>query len=219
MQSKGYLISFEGQDACGKSTLVQELAKYFLANGYTVYTVDEFSQSIVGNYLRILLTQDKFLRFGQDVKSSFTETLFITADLYFQHEIEIMPRLRDQVIVLKDRHVDTIFACQIPKIVKDYPEIKYENLYDWVERKLSFITFPDLTFFLTLPLDIQIERIKSRGEAVSDSDIQIFKEREKIYRELASKYTDRIVVYENIKSIEMAVLEIGLIVKNHFYLV
>jgi len=73
---KGYLVSFEGQDqdASGKSELIHRVESILRRKGYETVVVEEFSISPMGDYLRELLTSDKFLRFGKKVSTAFSGT-------------------------------------------------------------------------------------------------------------------------------------------------
>jgi len=146
--------------------------------------------------------------------SAFTETMLVASDMYFQDEQEIRPILKEGNIVLKERHVDTLFACQIPKIMEDYPEYEYGELHNWIMQISNKLYVPDTTFLLNIHRDTQIARIKNRGETVSNEDLRVFDEREEIYRELAKKHKDRIILFDNNKSIEEATIEIADIITS-----
>ncbi len=206
--NRGYLVSFEGQDATGKTELLYRVNYALRKRGYETSVVEEFSNSPIGNYLRELLTRDKFLRMQNDIPTAFSGAMYVIADLYYQDEHEIKPKLNEGKIVLKERHIDSLFACEIPKIRDEYPHITTELLYNWIESVSTHLYIPDLSFLLIVPEDILIERIRSRGESVSDEDLRVFAEREKIYRRLAEKHKDRIVVFDNNKEIEKVVEEI-----------
>jgi len=213
MKQKGYFISLEGQDASGKSTIMRAVCDLLGQEGYKVKIVEEFSTSTIGDYIRSLLAKDKFIRFRTGRRSAFIETMLIIADLYYQDEMEILPLLADGTTVLKERHIDSIFACQIPKIADDYPGLTYEYLYGWITDLTRFLLVPNLTFLLSLPRKIQIERIKSRGENVSDEDLRVFEQREIIYTDLALKHKGRIVIFDNNKTLRDASIEIASIIK------
>jgi len=53
--------------------------------------------------------------------------MYVIADLYYQDEHEIKSKLNEGKIVLKERHVDSLFACEIPKIRDEYPHISIES--------------------------------------------------------------------------------------------
>ncbi len=201
---KGYLISFEGKDASGKSELLYQVNKSLKCLGYKTKIVEEFSKSEIGNYIRKLLSKDKFLRFGYSMSTALTETMYVITDLYYQDEIEIKPALEKGKIVLKERHIDTLFACQIPKIMDDYKKSRYDELHQWIRDTTSNLYTPDLTFLLTIPIGVMKARLKDREEPVSDGDLKVFEEREKIYEQLTREHKERIDVFDNDRSIEEA---------------
>ena len=208
MKNRGYLVSFEGQDASGKTELLHRVNYALRKARYETSVVEEFSNSPTGEYLRELLTKDKFLRLQSKMPTAFSGAMYVIADLYYQDEHEIRPKLNEGKIVLKERHVDSLFACEIPKIRDEYPHITTELLNNWMESISTYLYKPDLTFLLIVPEDILLERIRSRGESVSDEDLRIFAEREKIYRLRAEKHKNRIIVFDNDKEIEKAVEDI-----------
>lgn len=214
--NNGYLVSFEGQDASGKTELLHRVDDVLKRNRYKTNVVEEFSNFETGKYLKKLLSENKFLRFGKGISSAFTETMLIASDLYFQNEQEIMPALKKGNIVLKERHVDTLFACQIPKIKEDYPAYDYNELYGWIRQISNKLYAPDMTFLLIVPEDVRIKRIEERGENVSDEDIRVFEEREKIYRRLAEENKNRIIQFDNSKSIEKSTNEVADIIIHKY---
>ncbi|MFZ1812276.1 MAG: dTMP kinase [Candidatus Saccharimonadales bacterium] len=183
---EGLLLSFEGQDGSGKSTLLELVGATLQENGHKVEIVPEFSERVIGSYLVNQLTENKFLRMNRDGASALTETLYIVADLYSQDEFDIKPALAQGKIVLKERHLDSIFACQIPKILADYPDRREGELTGWLDSLCSSLKEPDLTVFLDVP-EIELRnRIVGRGEAISESDITVFKSRQAIYDRIAT---------------------------------
>ena len=91
-------------------------------------------------------------------------------------------------------------ACQIPKIIDDYPSSDGEQLFQWITSASSRITEPDLTFLLDVDSEILKERIIKRGEQVSESDIVVFKRRKAIYDRLASENKKRWITFPNNRS-------------------
>lgn len=180
------LLSFEGQDGSGKSTLLELVGAALEENGYAVEIVPEFSERVIGSYLVNQLTENKFLRMNRDGTSALTETLYIVADLYSQDEFDIKPALAQGKVVLKERHLDSIFACQFPNILADYPDIKEGELTEWLNSLCSNLKEPDLTVFLDVPETELRNRIIGRGEALSESDIAVFKSRQAIYDRIAA---------------------------------
>ena len=99
---RGYLVSFEGHDASGKTELLHRVNYDLRKRGYETSIVEEFSNSILGNYLRELLTKDKFLRLQNNIPTAFSGAMYVIADLYYQDEHEIKPRLNEGKLYLKN---------------------------------------------------------------------------------------------------------------------
>lgn len=194
---KGLFVTFDGHDGSGKSTLLRLTAEWLVAESISMIIVPEFSTNIVGEFLKNILKKNKFLRLSEVNPSAFTETLYVLADLYSQDEMEIRPAIKQGKIILKERHADSILACQIPKILDDYPLKDSERLFNWLKQTLDYLTKPDLSFFLQVKDEILKERIKARGEQVCINDFSIFKKRQAIYNRLAFDNRKRWIALNN----------------------
>jgi len=182
---KGLLVTFEGQDGSGKSTLLRLVETSAREKGLTIVAVSEFSDRVIGKFLQETLTQNKFLRLNDSGPSALTETMYVLSDLYSQDEFEIVPALRQGAVVIKERHVDSIVACQLPKIAADYPQSDAERMFRWLQQACGQLTQPGLTVFLRVSDEKLKDRIEGRGEQVAESDLAVFKERQVIYDRLA----------------------------------
>lgn len=177
----GLLVVFEGQDGAGKSTLLALTAQRLSEDGYPVVLVPEFSSNVLGEYLKKTLEENKFLRLNANGPSAFTETMYVISDLYSQDELEIQPAIKSGKIVLKERHVDSILACQTPKIMGDYYQEKFGSLMQWLVDATRYLTKPGLKVFLEVNKDLLQDRIIQRGESISEEDLIVFDKRQKIY--------------------------------------
>ena len=193
----GLLITFEGQDGSGKSTLLQLTAELLRQKGVLVVVIPEFSNNVVGNFLRASLEKNKFLRLDFPGPTAFTETMYVLSDLCSQDESEIKPAIHKGFLVLKERHVDSIFACQIPKIIDDYPASDVEQLFTWLAHASSMLTHPNMTFFLDVGKELMVKRINARGEYVSKDDLIVFGYRQVIYDRLAKSNQARWINFPN----------------------
>jgi len=180
----GLLVVFEGQDGAGKSTLLTLTAEQLNKDGYPIVVVPEFSLNVLGEYFKKLLKENKFLRLNTSEPSALTETMYVLADLYSQDELEIKPAVKSGKIVLKERHIDSILACQIPKIMDDYSSEKVSSLLSWLIESSSYLTKPDLRLFLEVNKKLLQKRIIERGGSVSKDDLRIFGKRQEIYSQL-----------------------------------
>ncbi len=188
---KGLLVTFEGQDGSGKSTLLQLVETQLQQKGLPVLVVPEFSSRVVGKFLQETLTRNKFLRLNDSGPSALTETMYLLSDLYSQDEFEIKPALQQGKVIIKERHVDSILACQLPKISDDYAQSDTEQMFQWLHQSCSQLTQPDLTVFLRVSDEELKKRIKARGEQATESDFAVFRKRQAIYDRLAAENQHR----------------------------
>ncbi len=182
---KGLLITFEGQDGSGKSTLLKLVGAQLKQENFSVLIVPEFSSRVLGKFLQQILIQNKFLRLNSAGPSALTETMYVLSDLYSQDEFEIRLALQQGKVVIKERHLDSILACQLPKIAEDYPESDTERLFQWLYQTCRQLTEPDMTVFLRVSDKELKKRIESRDEQVTERDFAVFEKRQMIYDRLA----------------------------------
>ena len=106
-EKKGYFISFEGSDGCGKSTQVRLLTQRLAQNGHDVLLTREPGGSAVGEQVREILLSNA--NAGMD---NMTEALLYAA-ARAQHVREVIrPALRAGRLVVSDRYVDSSLAYQ-----------------------------------------------------------------------------------------------------------
>ncbi|MBU1038818.1 deoxynucleoside kinase [Patescibacteria group bacterium] len=215
---KGLLVSLEGQDASGKSEILKLLLRELDNRKVPVVVVSEFSSNVLGNFIKKILGENKFFRLNTCGPSALTETMYVISDLYSQDELEIGPALKEGKVIIKERHIDSIFACQIPKIIDDYPGSNPEYLFKWLEQSLKKLRRPNLTFFLDVKKEILKNRIVGRGEEVSAVDLRVFQKRQNIYNKLALKNRGRWLNIKNNGRPMESVKEISDIIIDKFKL-
>lgn len=113
------LIAFEGQDAAGKSALLAAVHEGLRHAGIEALAVEEFSNSPYGQRLVEAVARDKFLRpVDGEPATLLTRVLDEVADLYYLDECVIGPALARGLVVLKDRHADTILYALEPLLMR-----------------------------------------------------------------------------------------------------
>lgn len=117
--------------------------------------------------------------------------MYVLSDLYSQDEFEIVPALRNGAVVVKERHVDSILACQLPKITDDYLQGNAEQIVQWLRQTCNQPTQPDLTVFLNVSDETLQRRIEARGEQATENDFAVFRKRQEIYDRLAVENRSR----------------------------
>lgn len=212
---KGLLVTFEGQDGSGKSTLLRLVAEDLEVKKIPTIIVPEFSSNVVGEFLKSIIRKNKFLRLNEPKPTAFTETLYVLADLYSQDELDIRPAIEQGKVVLKERHVDSVLACQIPKIIDDYPLEDEKRLFEWLEQSSTNLIEPDLTFFLQARDEVLKDRIEARSEFTDRNDFIVFRKRMAIYSRIADKKRERWVFLNNEGSFLDSVHAIVAAIQNH----
>lgn len=212
---KGLLVIFEGQDGSGKSTLLRLVAEELEVKKISTIVVPEFSSNVVGEFLKSIIKKNKFLRLNELRPTAFTETMYALADLYSQDELDIRPAIEQKKVVLKERHVDSILACQIPKIIDDYPLEKEKRLFEWLEQASVNLLEPNLTFFLQVRDEMLKDRIEARGELTDKNDFIVFRKRMAIYSRIANKKRKRWIILNNEGSFSESVHTIVANIQRH----
>ncbi len=183
--SKTFFISFEGIDACGKSTQVKLLLNQMNKSSNNTILVREPGGSIISERIREILL-DKNLH----EMSERTEALLMTASRSQLTYEKILENLNSGKNVISDRFSDSTLAYQGGGRNIDL---------EWLIKLNKFATFdlePDITFLIDLHPEeaqkrkhLQQDRIEGAG-----LDFQI-KVRDS-YLDIAKRFQDRIVLID-----------------------
>jgi len=137
----GKLVIVEGIDGSGKSTQIDLVRKWLIAQGYAVAYSEWNSSPIVSDVTR---TGKK----GR-LLSPLTFSLIHAADFADRYYRYILPALEAGAIVLVDRYVYTAFARDAARGVDR----------GWLRKTYSFATVPTVAFYFRVPLDEALKRI------------------------------------------------------------
>ncbi len=144
---KGLLVSFEGTEGSGKSTLIQEVFLMLKKKGYQVIQTREPGGSPLAEKIRKIL-----LHSSMDPKTE----LFLYEAARTEHlATSIRPALLEGAIVLCDRFTDSTLAYQAHARGLPWKEVKALN-----QIATSGLD-PDLTFFLDIPPEIGLKRAQN----------------------------------------------------------
>lgn len=91
----GKLIAFDGPNGAGKSTLIREVQARLSEMNINVHVTKEPSDSKIGT----------FTRNTAELFSGNTLACLVAADRYAHIEREILPRLKQETIVITDRYI------------------------------------------------------------------------------------------------------------------
>jgi dTMP kinase len=164
------LVTFEGIDGSGKSSLAKEVYGRLKARGVDAILTSEPTKGWVGDAVR------KGIDEGLD---PLTQALLFLADRA-AHAPQIRTWLEEGKVVLCDRYADSTFAYQgvaMEGILPDPP--------DWLRRVgAPFTLSPDLTFLLVLEPREALARIAGRRRTLYEKEAYLARVQQR-YRALA----------------------------------
>ncbi len=204
----GLFITFEGGDACGKSTQVKLFKEYVVTrkDKDDFVFVREPGGTGLGEKIRELL-----LSYEEDSPVPKAELLLFLASRAQLFEKVISPAISEGKIVVADRFYDSTIAYQgFAREIFDAEEILKLN-------KLILGKFkPNLTFYLKIKPEIAFKR-KNSGENLDRMEKEALAFHQKVYEGyqfISKKEKERFVVLDATKSIEELHNEIVASVEN-----
>jgi dTMP kinase len=161
MAKKGKFIVIDGTDGSGKATQVSLLIKHLKQDGYKVKTVDfpEYYSNFFGKFIGHCLSEQYYNWTNIHPKIA---SIAYAADRW-ESSSKIREWLEKGYIVLANRYVS---ANQIHQGGKIANVKKREAFMDWLaemEYKVFKIPKPDLTVYLSLPIEMVLKLIKDRN--------------------------------------------------------
>lgn len=165
------LITFEGIDGSGKTTLIKHVEEYLKSkNLNTLITYEPFDKDI-----RNLIKSGNYLPKA--------ELALFMADRVQHIEQVIFPALKENIIVLCDRFIDSTIAYQFggngisPDVIK--------AMY----KLLNYPIYPERTYYLDIPVSEAMFRISNRYSKEYDKyDYQSYE----FYQNIQVGYTQAI---------------------------
>lgn len=151
----GRLITIEGIDGSGKSSVAQSLVKCLEERDRTVLLTKEPGGTELGGTLRTILHTQK------DRVGDVAEFLLFAADRAQHFEQIIIPALAKGTIVISDRMADSSLAYQGYGRGLDCDMIKKIN--EWAMQYQT----PDLVMYLRLDPASAHERVRARHQALT----------------------------------------------------
>jgi dTMP kinase len=185
----GRFITFEGGEACGKSTQIQRLAERFRELGRTVRVLREPGGTPLGEKIRHLLKHDPD---GRGMAAE-TELLLMNASRAELVRQVIRPALAAGEIVLSDRFYDSTTAYQASG--RQLAASAVSSVIDFAVGA----TRPDLTLLLHLPRTEALHRLRQRNAETAPVEDRFESEKEAFflrveagYRAVAAAEPDRV---------------------------
>jgi dTMP kinase len=149
--STGLLITIEGIDGSGKTTLIENIAKQLQAQKIPLLTTKEPGGTQLGQQLRTILQTQPVAVCPK------AEFLMFAADRAQHFEQLIMPALAQGTMVISDRMGDSSVVYQGYGRGLDISLIKTINA--WAMNSIQ----PAITFYLRIDLEQAEKRVKARN--------------------------------------------------------
>ncbi len=187
---KGFFITFEGADGCGKTTQIKLLNEWLNKKNYkTIVTLEPGATDLGKNLRQILLHYEKPV-------SDEAEMFMYLADRAQHAQMIIKPALEDKTIVLCDRYTDSTVAYQ--GYGRNGNIEKINTLNEIATKGLK----SDLTLLFDVESEIAQSRLGKTKDRLESQGIQFHKKVRNGYLELAKQNPERIKIIDANKTIE-----------------
>lgn len=199
-QDKGYFITFEGIEGCGKTTQVALAGKYLGACGIPHLLTAEPGGTVLGEQIRRLILHETKVRMAPE-----SELLLFSAARAQHVEEIIRPSLESGSWVLCDRFSDATVAYQ------GYGRGLDMDLICRLNRFSSRALVPDLTILFDTPVQTGLQRARSKtanltgclqGDRIEGEDLYFHQRVRDGYLRLAEREPARFRVVDGSKNIE-----------------
>lgn len=190
---KGLFITFEGLDGAGKSTQIRKVKDIFEKKGYEVVLTREPGGTNISEKIRKIILDNE-----NEEMSFVTEALLYAASRAQHVHEKIKPALEAGKVVISDRYVHSSIAYQ------GYGRgLGAQRVMDINNYAIEGI-MPDISFFILLPSDKAMERLKSSSrelDRLEVEEIDFFSTIEDGYNRIAQDF-ENIVKIDATKSVD-----------------
>ena len=189
--SKGYLITFEGGDGCGKSTHFKLFLDFLTQNNIDFVSAREPGATPFAECIREITKSPKYAD-----KSALSELLLFETSRADLTEKVILPALNKGKIVVLDRFYDSTLAYQgygrgqNIKLLKELNKIAVNGV------------FPDLTLLYDVSTKTAQERVGSEKDRMESAGLMFYEKVKNGYIELQKENSDRIKLIDANRSVE-----------------
>jgi len=201
MDHKSNLITIEGIDGSGKSTLVDALSATDIGiEPDRLCKTREPTNDAIGRLIREQLADDSF--------STISELHLFVADHAHHIETTINPALENGTVVLCDRYLDSRIAYQavgLEGISEDLLDYIYDLHQPWTKN-------PDLTLLIDTDPTTAIDRLSTAEKFETMSLLEKIREN---YIELARRHEDRYEIVDGDQSPETVKQEVASIISEN----
>ncbi len=195
--TKGILITLEGPEGAGKTTILQQILPILTQVGVAILTTREPGGIRIAESIReIILAPENTAIDGR------TELLLFAAARRQHLNEKVRPALAEGEIVIIDRFIDSSVAYQGYARGIDVADVEMIN---------NFATdglLPDLTLYFDVDTEIGLSRVMSGNREVNRLDLEAKEMHQKVragYQAIAKANPERIVTIDASQTIDQVV--------------
>lgn len=180
---KGFFVTLEGPDGCGKTCQIPALAEYLRSKGWNVLTTREPGGTEISEQIRQVI-----MSMSNKGMHPRTEILLFQSSRAQLVEQVIRPALAEGKVVICDRYADSTMA---------YQGYGHRTDLKFLCQLLDFTTgslHPNLTILLDLDVEVGLRRrLKGGGEwnRLDDYDLEFHRRVREGYHELVKQEPNR----------------------------
>jgi dTMP kinase len=182
---KGFFITFEGGEGCGKTTLLDKIHNYLKSKNHDFVFTREPGGTVLGEEIRELLLRKR----KEKVSAKAELCLFLASRAQHIEEI-ILPALKSKKIVLSDRFNDSSLAYQGYARGLGLEEVINFSSY------IIEDAIPDLTLFLDIDPKIGFSRMKGNFDRIESEKIAFHEKIREGFLILSDKFPERIKIID-----------------------
>ena len=169
MKKKGIFICIEGLDGSGKTTHAHRLVRNLQMKGFDAIYTTEPSRGDLGKFIRgTILEQKKRV-------PKVIEAVLFAVDRVEHFEKDVKPALAKGKVVVSDRCV--------------YSSLAYQGAagldLDWIEEINNFAVPSDLAFYISVPPEVVVNRIRRKKSVMERLETQ--RNVEKVYMKFVNE--------------------------------
>ncbi|RXA18027.1 dTMP kinase [Methanosarcina sp. MSH10X1] len=187
---RGKLITLEGIDGSGKSTVAERLQENPEIKAFgPVFTREPTRGTLTGNAVERAIQSDT---------DQLAELFLFTAD-HAEHLAKIVkPALENGKTVISDRYSDSRYAYQGITL-----KTRLEDPLEWIKNlHRGWTIIPDLTFLFDIRPEVSIERCGKRGEQSKFEKLEFLRGVREIFLRLAAEDPERFIIMDASRSPE-----------------
>ncbi|MCE8426191.1 MAG: dTMP kinase [Candidatus Methanoperedens sp.] len=197
MAAKGKLITLEGIDGTGKSSIARMLGTSF---PHAVLTMEP-TDSWIGKLVKKSIESDT---------DPLAELFLFVAD-HAEHVAKVIrPALFEGKLVISDRYSDSRYAYQGATLKN-----KFDDAMEWIENiHEGWTLVPDLTILFTIDPSIAVSRCCDRGDKTKFEKIEFLRSVQENFLLLAEKEPGRFVLIDAGRELDIVAHEVHSAIKR-----